>query len=837
MPNQDIGSSLTRFDMRKFNFKKDILPHLVAIAVFIALTVFFFQPVFFEGKVLSQSDILQWEGGAHEVMDYRDQTGEEGLWTNSMFGGMPAYLVNVEWGNQLIKGLHAVISFGLPHPVRIIFVCMISFYIMLLCFKVRPYLAIMGAIAFAFSSYQIIGIDAGHNARISAISFMPMVIGAIHLCFSGNRWLGASLTTLALAMQMRVNHLQITYYLAFVVGIYGLIQLIYAIKEGTIKDFAQRLALLVAAALLAVGTFFGEFYATYEYGKYSNRGQSELTQQSNEELNSDGLGKTYAFQYSNGIWDPASLFIPNALGGRATLDSDSNLAEELEKEGANPTQIAQQLQRWSSATYWGQETATTYYAGAIMVFLFAIGIAFVERKYVIWAIAVAVLGVLLSYGRNLSSLNYFLFDYFPGYNKFRSVTFTIILPIFSICLLGMLGLEKLLQTKLGKAERKKFLIALASTAGLALLIALSAGMFGFKGRVYDPTWPDWLKDGLLADRKALLRADAFRTFMFIALFAVVYYLHSIEKLSKFIAYSLFIILVTLDVVLVAQRFMDDRRFQTNPAGQYFTEYPGDTYIKQNKSAGDRVIDLSSPLFYDARASYHHMAINGYHGARIRRFQELLDQYLMAEYNQMKQIAQNGSGAFGSLPLMNMLNARFVIANASDPRGIITNTQANGAAWFVDNVTQVNSPDEEFAQVARINTKTTAVIDASKFSIADGNIGSNGPITLTEYHPGYWKYESSNAENGVAVFSEIYYPKGFKVTIDGNPVEMLRANYILRALEVPAGQHTIEFTFAPAIYKMGTVIMQICSILSLLFFFVTVYFSLKPQVAQIVPGKS
>lgn len=815
--------------MKKIEFKKDVLPHLVAIAIFLALTVFFFQPVFFDGKTLSQSDILQWQGSAQELIDYRAETGEEGLWTNSIFGGMPAYLVDVKWGNQLIKGLHAFITFGLPHPVRIIFLCMLSFYIMLLCFKVRPYLAIMGAIAFAFSSYQIIGLDAGHNARISAISFIPLVLGAIHLCFTGNRWLGASLTTLALAMHMRVNHLQITYYLVFVVGLYGLVQLIYAYKEGTLKDFSQRLALLVAAAVLAIGTFFGQFYTTYEFGKYSNRGQSELSQQSNDELNKDGLGKTYAFQYSNGFWDPMSLFIPNVLGGNATFDIDSNVADELKKAGATQAQVLQQLPGLNSLSYWGQETATTYYAGAIMVFLFVIGILFVDRKHVIWIVAVVILGILLSYGRNLSSLNYLLFDYFPGYNKFRSVTFTIVLPVFGITLLGMLGLEKLLQTKLGKAERKKLFIALCSTAGMALLLVVFAGVLSYKGRAFDPNWPDWLKSGIIADRKAFLRADAFRSFVFIALFVVVYYLHTIEKLSKTIAYGLFVLLVTIDVVAVAQRFMDDRRFQRAPQAQYFTEYPGDQYIKQNKLLGDRVIDLSTSIFYDARASYHHASVNGYNGARIRRFQELLDQYLMMEYSLMKQTAQSGSNAFGNIPLMNMLNARFAIANPTDPRGILTNNQANGAAWFVDNITQVDSPDEEFEQVASINTKTTALIDVSQNTLTNNESGGNGVITLSDYHPGYWKYESSNSENGLAVFSEIYYPKGFQVTIDGEPAEMLRANYILRALEVPAGQHTIEFTFAPAIYKTGTVIMQICSILSLLFFVFTVYLSVrKPE---------
>ena len=822
--------------MRKIHFKKDVLPHLVAVVVFLALTIFFFQPVFFDGKVLSQSDILQWQGGAKELLDYRAETGEEGLWTNSMFGGMPGYMVSVKWGNQLIKSLHAVVSLGLPHPVRIIFVCMISFYIMLLCFKVRPYVAIAGAIAFAFSSYQIIGLDAGHNARISAISFMPMVMGAIHLCFTGNRWLGASLTTLALAMQMRVNHLQITYYLAMVVGIYGLIMLIYAYREGRLMPFMQRLGLLAAAALLAVGTYFGEFVTSVEYGKYSNRGSSELTVDQigidtpdgrSGDSREKGLPKSYAFQYSNGTWDPMTLFIPNILAGKAELSvTDSNVAEAMLRSGFQRDQVVQQVSGLSNITYWGNESPTTYYAGAIMVFLFVVGIVFVERKYVIWLIAVAILGILLSYGRNFPSFNYFLFDYFPGYNKFRSVTFTIVLPIMAIGLLGMLGLEKLLSSDFGKKERKKLLIALGATGGLSLVIWLAAGIFSYEGAYFDPSWPDWLKEGMKADRKAILRADALRSFLFIALFAGVYYFHQLGKLSKTIAYALFVVLVGLDVILVAQRFMDENRFQNSPAASYFQEYPGDKYIAENESPGDRVIDLSSPLFYDARASYFHSSINGYHGARIKRFQELLDEHLLAEYTRMKQNIQAGMYSFANYPLMNMLNARFVMGNPTSPRGIFINDSANGPAWFVNEVQLVNSANEEFTATPTIDNKSTAVIDASEFNVGAGSLSANGSIRLEEYHPGYWKYQTSNTGNGVAVFSEIYYPKGFEVTIDGQPVEMMRANYILRALEVPAGEHTIEFRFAPAIYSYGTVIMQICSVLALLFFVFTVYLSLR-----------
>ena len=810
--------------MIKVDFKKDVLPHIVAIAIFLVLTLILFKPVFFENKSLTQGDILQWEGGAKEILDYRAETGEEGLWTNSMFSGMPAYMVSVKWGNELIKTMHAVISFGLPHPVRIIFVSMISFYIMLLCFKVRPYLAIIGAVTFALSSYNIIGITAGHNARISAVSLMPLVMGGIHLCFTRNKWLGFSLTALALAMQMRVNHLQITYYLAFIVAIYGLLQLIHAAKQGELKPFAQRLGLLVLAAVLAVGTFFGEFYATYEYGKYSNRGQSELTQQTDQDLNEDGLSKTYAFQYSNGLADPFTLFIPNALGGNDVLGTDSNSADVLRKAGATEAQVRQTLPQLR--TYWGKESPTTYYAGAIMVFLCVVGMFFVERRYVIWLVAVSILGILMSYGRNLPSLNYFLFDYFPGYNKFRSVSFTIMMPIFGIIFLGMLGLEKVIDQKLNKAQQKKLWIALGATGGLALLLAIIPSVLGFSS-VFDGQLPVEYANALKEDRKDLFRSDAFRAFIFIALFAGTYFLYSIKKLGKPTAFALMILLGILDVSLVAGRFIGEANFAKSPRAQFFTETNADRYIKQNESLGDRVLNLNSS-FYNAQSAYHHHTINGYHGARLRRYQELIDNNIFPEMQELTERIKNGDSNLRGFEVLNMLNTRYLIIDPNSNQGVLTNNSANGAAWFVDNLFKVNSPDEAFNKIGDIETKTQAIVNASEFDLKIDDPSSEGQINLIDYHPGYWKYNSQNSGDGFAVFSEIYYPKGFKVTIDGQPVEMLRANYVLRALEIPAGNHEIVFEFKPAIYSTGKIVMRIFSILVVLMFLGTVYLSLRPK---------
>ncbi len=807
--------------MKKLDFKKDILPHLVAITIFLILTFIFFKPVLLDGKSLNQSDIVQWEASAQELVEYRAETGEEGLWTNSIFGGMPAYLISVKWGNQLIKTAHAVYTLGLPHPVRIVFACMLSFYIMLLCFGVRPYVAIIGAIAFGLSSYNIIGLTAGHNARISAVSFMPLVMGGIHLCFNKNKWLGMSLTALALAMQMRVNHLQITYYLAFIVGIYGLVQLIYAYKNGSLPEFSKRLGLLAIAAVVAIGTFFGEFYATYEYGKYSNRGQSELSNQSNAEMNEDGLPKSYAFQYSNGIWDPFTLFIPNALGGNGPFPEDGELALELRGAGANPQVIQQYIT--GVPTYWGKETPTTYYAGAIMVFLLVVGFFTLEKKYLYWLLAVALLGILFSYGRNLESFNNFMFDYFPGYNKFRSVTFTMVMPIFAFALIGSLALEKVMGLGFKAITKKQLAIAFGATGGLALILAIGSGMFSYRAGI-DAQLQQQLADAAQADRQAILQADAWRSFAFIALFGATLYLFLIDKISVVMASAGMIILMAVDTGFVSSRFLGEEKFSNNYRTQSFTKTPADQFIEQNEQKGDRVLDLTRG-FYNGISAYHHHLINGYHGARVRRYQEIIDNKLLDEYSGIRATIESASQDFSDYPIINMMNTKFLIINHGSPSGALINNSAYGNAWFAQELIYAENADEEFTNtLAQNDLSSNAVVRYDE--VETGQDLSVGTISLTETRPGYWKYQTNNSGDGFAVFSEIYYPKGFQVTIDGEPVNMTHANYILRGLSVPAGQHTIEFTFAPTIYTTGTIIMSIMSILLIGGFLFTVYLNLK-----------
>jgi len=806
--------------MKPIQFQKHVLPHLLAILAFLAITVLFFSPIYFDGKALNQGDIAQWEASAQELIEYREATGEEGLWTNSIFGGMPAYLISVKWGNGLIKAAHAIYTFGLPHPTRLVFGAMLSFYIMLLCFKVRPYIAIMGAIAFGLSSYNIIGLTAGHNARIAAVSFMPLVLGGINLAFGKHKWLGAGLTALALAMEIRVNHLQITYYLAFIVGIYGLMRLIEFAKEKQLKLFFNRLSLLIIAAILAVGSTFGELYSTYEYGKYSNRGQSELTQQANQEMNEDGLSSTYAFQYSNGIWDPFSLFMPNVLGGGRPFPSDGELASFLTQNGIRGAQQQQYLRAIPS--YWGSESATTYYAGAIMTFLMVLGLMLLDRKYTIWLLAVALLGILFSYGRNLPGFNYFMFEHFPGYNKFRSVTFTMVMPIFAFALMGCLALERAMSQQFDQALQKKLWIALGSTAGLALLMALGSGMFGFRS-AFDARLPDDMLESVLSDRQSLFRTDALRTFGLIAGFGLVLVLMLKKMVKPTIACSLLVFIAALDVIPVSNRFISGANYVLPNRATLRQASPADQYILQNRKLGDRVIDASSPAFYDGTASQFHHLVNGYHGARIRRYQEIVDNGLIKEFQQAS------SGNLSTTPLLNMLNTKYIIQNPGEISGVRENPNALGAAWFVGSVSKADTPDEEFQQTLNLsNPSVSAVVPANEVTAEPGT--SIGQIDLIDYRPGYWKYTSKNSGDGFAVFSEVFYPKGFEVTIDGQPVEMTKANYILRGLAIPAGDHVIEFNFSPRIYAIGSPIMLVMSILVLLSFAGGVYMSLK-QVAE------
>jgi len=801
--------------MKKLDFSQEIAPHLIAVVIFLLLVLALFHPVFLENKSLTQYDILQGEGAAKELMDFREATGEEGLWTNSMFSGMPAYLINVHWSNSIVIGIQAFFTLGLPHPVRLIFLAFISYYILLLSFKVRPFLSMAGAICFGFSSFLIVGMVAGHNSRIGAIALLPLVMTGIHLTFSGKRLMGMAVTALALSMQLRINHLQIVYYLLLIVVIYGLIQLIQGVKAKRLKDFTKNIALLTLAVILSIGTFSGALWSILEYSRYSMRGVSELQRTVEKGENPSGLEKDYAFQYSNGQLEALTLLIPNFFGGSSQqkLNKNSHLAKALQRQGLPPRQVAEQLK--AVPTYWGDQPLTTpYYVGAIMVFLFVLGIRTVEKKYVIWLSIGVGLGILLAMGKNLEWFNYFMFDYFPGYNKFRSVTFALIISIFCMILLGMMGLEKIIGLGLNKKTQKDLFIAFSITGGFCLLAAIFANIGDYHAPIDERiNVPDWYLEAIREDRAALLRSDALRSFFLIAItFGAIYFMLK-QKLSPKWALPIITILIIVDSWSVSSRYIGEQNFSRTPSSNYFEETESDRIINQDPTLHFRVLNLNNP-FNEARTSYYHSSVGGYHGAKMRRYQDLIENGISQEFNRAIEKLQGGSRDFSDLAILNMLNTKY-FKFGDGPNNVVQNTNALGNTWLVSKAIMVNSPDEELDQVSQINPKNQAVVDGSKFELSTTDFDASGTIQLTSYQPNYLKYEVNTVNEALAVFSEVYYPVGWIAKMDGQEVAYIRCNYILRGLQIPPGNHIVEFVFRPNSYFIGNKIMMISSVLLLL----------------------
>jgi hypothetical protein len=794
--------------MKKLSFSKHILPHALAIVAFLVVTIFFFNPIFFENKALDQSDIQQYLGTSKTLRDYREATGKEGLWAGSMFSGMPAYLVSLKWSEGPVVAIKKVLSLFLPHPIANIFVAFVCYYILLLAFRVRTYLAIAGALAFGLSSYMIIGLGVGHNARIGAIAFVPLVIAGVHLAFSRKWLLGCVLMAAGLALHLRENHLQITYYLLLVLIAYGLIQFIYALRAKQINKFFKSVGVLVLAAVLAIGTFAGPFWAVTEYSRYSSRGPSELVKPNAKKAN-DGLSKEYAFAYKYGVWESMALLIPNFYGGTSMNAFVQDQKSETYKAlaGSSDNELANQLASYSRA-YWGPQGSTvgSYYAGSIIIFLFVVGILFADRKYVWWLVPISAFGLMLSWGDAFASFNYFVHDYLPGYNKFRSVSFALVMILFAMPLLGMLGLEKLLGIGINKEAKKKLWIAFASTGGVCLALILFSS-FGSFLNSDEAQLPVWFSKALSADRRGLLVDDAIRSGCFIAAIFIMLYFNIGKKISELGFYGILIFFVTMDLAIVDKRYFTKESYQRKKGNVAFEATLADQEILKDKSYY-RVYNLQG-AFQEARTSYFHNSLGGYSGAKMRRYQDLYDSIITDDTRNLVNDAQAGQLDFTKYHSFNLLNAKYIVYGVQANQ-VIPNPNANGAAWFVKSIQEVNSPIEELALISKTDTKNIAIIDKSKFKIPDFGYDSLGEIRFIESAPARLKYESTSNANGLAVFSEIYYPKGWIATIDGKETPILRADYVLRALEIPAGKHTIEFRFEPKPYLVGNKITMASS---------------------------
>lgn len=802
---------------------KSILPHLVAVVVFIVVSFAYFSPLL-EGKRIQQSDIVQFTGMSKEIVDYRNETGEEALWTNRMFGGMPAYLISVVYHKNLFRSVDQLLCLQFPVPARFLFLSLIGFYILLLAFGTDPWLSMTGALAFGFSTYFFIIGGVGHNSKAHAMAYMAPVIAGIFLTFRGKIWWGAAITGFFLALQILAGHPQITYYTAMAVLILGIVYFIDALKQKKHLSFLSSTLVLLVAAMLAVGSNITGLLLTIEYGKYSTRGKSELTKE--QAIKTSGLDKDYILNdYSYGIKESMNLLIPNFLGGKSVgpLNEKSETYQVVSRQ--NP-QYARQFIN-ALPLYWGNQryTAGPVYIGAVVIFLFVLGLFLVKGPVRWWVIAVTLLSLALAWGQNLRFLSELFIDYFPGYNKFRTVSMILVIAQLTIPVLGILAVKEILEMKIPRKEIWKALKWSAGiVGGICLFFAIFPGwLLSFRGPVDEQLvaggWPDFLLDALRDDRKSLLQRDAFRSFVFVVLASGLIVAFVSEKLSKTLLYISVAGLILFDLWPVNRRYLDNDHFvSAREAREPFRPSQADLRILQDDELYFRVFNLTVSPFNDASTSYYHHSIGGYHGAKMERYQELI------EYH----ISRNNEA------VLNMLNTKYLIVPGENNQPVaMPNPGALGNAWFVDSLVIVENADEEILTLNDFDPATTAIVDRRFEHLIGGFVpgyDSTANISLEEYRPNALTYSYNAISPQMVVFSDIYYDRGWKAYIDGVEAPHFRANYVLRAMIVPAGSHEIEFVFRPRTYFIGENISLASSLLLLVLFFGMVVIELRGYLA-------
>ena len=803
--------------MAKTHSFRKVLTDLGIIIFFVLLALVYMYPLL-EGKIIEMHDIQHFKGMSKELADYREQTGEEAIWTNSMFGGMPGYLISVVYPGNLTRFIHGQLRKHFD-GAAFLMQYMIGFYILLLSMKFNRWLSVAGAIAFGFSSYFLIIIGAGHTSKAYAIAYMAPVLAGVLMAYRGKYLAGSLLFALAFSLELLSGHLQITYYGFLIIALYGIAELIQSVRNKTLPSFFKAFLFLLAGAVIAIGMNFSRLYTTYQYSKHSIRGPSELS--ATGENRTTGLDKDYVVQWSYGIDETLTLLIPNFKGGGSQISPglDSQTFEALSANRVqNPRQIVQAV-----SMYHGDQPGTSgpVYVGAIVVFLFVLGLFVVTGVYKWWLLAATIVSVVLSWGGNIMWLTSFLLDYLPFYNKFRAPSMTLVIAQFTMPLLGFLALNDILS---GKVDKKIWLNgmkwAVIITGGLSLLFALLPGISGSFTNASDALrYPDWLLESVIADRKSMLRSDAFRSFLFIAFTSLALYLWHIRKLKTTPFIVVLGLLILIDLWAVDKRYLNNDNFL--PRRQVETPFnltPADEAIQQDDDLYFRVLPLPNP-FQDARASYFHKNVGGYHAAKLRRYQDMIDNHLHPELQQMINGLQAGTSLdsiFMQLPVMNMLNTRYVIYDLN--QAPIRNPAPLGNAWFVSQFKVVDSADDEIAAIEGFDPSETAIVDASFAQHVQGKAfkkDSIGFIRLTEYQPNYLKYEMQAVNEQLTVFSDIYYQDGWNAYLNGNLVPHFRVNYILRAMVIPAGDHTIEFRFHPTSYYNGNKVSLASSILLIL----------------------
>jgi hypothetical protein len=793
-------------------FKK-FIPYIAALASFVVITFIFFSPMLTEDKVIYQGDIMQWEGMSKEAIKFRETKHEEALWTNSMFGGMPTFQISTDYKGNLVQYLDKIFSLGFPEYSAYMFIACISFYILLLVLGVNSWIAMVGGIAFALSSYNLIILEAGHNTKMHAIALSPLVFAGAILVWQRKYLLGAALSAAGFSLLIYANHVQIAYYAFISLLIFGLAQLVYTIiKEKDWKHFVIASLILVVSGLIGVASNASVLWSTYEYGNSTIRGKSELT--TNKQSNG-GLDRDYAYKWSLGKMEVFTLFIADFYGG----SSNERAAEGSKTREVLLANGGQQYVN-SAPYYWGAQPFTSgpVYIGAILCFLFVLGLIIIDGPLKWWLGIATLLSVLLSFGHNLQWFSDLFFDYFPGYNKFRTVTMILVIAQVTVPLAGFYALSKIFSENLEKEKLKNSIfIATGLTAGLCLIIALlGPSLFSFSGEG-DKSYPEWLVGALKEDRASLMRSDALRSFLLIGATAAAIWGFVQNKVSRNIAMAGVSLLILFDMVGVGKRYVNDEIFvERSQTQSRFQLTAADAEILKDTDPNYRVFNTTVNSFNDASTSYNHKSIGGYHAAKLRRYQELIEEHIQK----------------GNMNVLNMLNTKYFIVQGQggEPTAQF-NQNACGNAWFADEYKLVANADEELKSVGDFNPLQTAIVDkrfeANLKEIQSG-ADSLSNIRLLSYEPNTLAYESNAAAQKLAVFSEIFYQPGWSATIDGKEAEIIRVNYVLRALSVPAGQHKIEFKFQPASYAIGEKIAMASSLIILLLLGFALFFELKQQ---------
>ena len=800
---------------------KKLLPDLIAILAFVLLSFAYFFPADIENRILFQHDTAAGAGAGQEVKEYYEQTGERSRWTNSLFGGMPMYQIAPSYDStKSLQWVQKAYQLFLPDYVCLTFMLMLGFYILLRVFGIPVWLAGLGGIMWAFSSYFFILISAGHIWKFITLAYVPPTIAGIVLAYRGKLLWGGILTALFVALQITSNHVQMSYYFFFVILFFVGAYFEKAWRTKTLPQFFKASAVLIVAALVGIAANVSNLYHTYAYSKETMRGKSELVQTGDAaKQTSSGLDRDYITQWSYGIDETLTLLVPNFKGGASAALSQSETAMSK----ANPMYSS----LYGSLTqYFGTQPMTSgpVYVGAFVLFLFVLG-CFIVKGPLKWAlIGATFFSIVLSWGKNFMPLTDFFIDYVPLYNKFRAVSSILVIAEFTIPLLAIFALKRLLEEpEILKQEKKPLGISLLLTAGIALLLAIAPGSIGsgyvpaqeaqmLQNAVNQQMIPANELSDILANlgemRAELVSSDALRSFIIIGIGCSLLWLYASGKLRSSLTIAGITILCLADMWGVNKRYLNDAQFVPHSIRtETFTKTNTDELILQDSSLDYRVLNFATSTFDDNNTSYWHKSVGGYHPAKLRRYQEMIEHHISPEMQAAYKAIATAGGEMDSVDankfrILNMLNTKYFIFPAGQQRQTvpILNPHAYGNAWFVNKVQYVNNANEEIDALDSIIPTETAVVDARFKDVLKGATESYkdslSSIRLTSYAPNRLTYETNNAQDGIAVFSEIYYPDGWHVTIDGQPAELARADYILRTMYVPAGQHTIEMRFDP-----------------------------------------